>query len=610
MSPDGSPGQTTEESETSFPGSPASKLVASHPGPLVGLFCRWRARGRRVADYFGIENPSEFSAAAALLVLLIVFKVINIMRYRFGTDEPQHLHVIWGWARGFVQYRDICDNHMPLFQIIFAPVFALIGDRATILYWMRLILLPMYFVSAWCTYKIGELLFSRRTGLWALIMAGLYPGYNFYSLEFRTDNLWAPLWLLCILTVVKRGITVSAATTAGLLAGLCFGISMKTSLLFVSLLVSASLSVAFVGRARLGLTWKEIARCTAAFVLTALLIPTIIFFAFWIEGVWPQLRYWVFENNVVPGLINHPVWWIVAFPLLFPLCVLGAYWICRQAPDELTAFRRCLVFLFCGFYVPALWSYWPLVTGQDYIPYHPLGFVLYTGALLAISSGLQRQPFILGPLLRRAPLPAFIAGGEFLFGLFVHPFWVDGAKEETQLLRTILSLTKPSDYVLDEKGETIFRQRSFQPIWEPFVMERIRRGLIIDDAAERSIATRACVATLRQDMSVAATRFILENYVPIGKRLRVAGVFLRPSSADPSRADFKIEVPAFYKIVAADAEVSGLLDDTPYNGKARFLSPGPHTFRHVPTANPLVVLWAQAADRNFTPFNRRPASGD
>src|SRR5438477_8839 len=138
------------------------------------------------------------------------------------------------WARGFVQYRDVFDNHMPLFQIMFAPIFGLIGDRATILYWMRFILLPMYFVGAWCSYRIGELLFSRRAGIWAVILAGLYSTYHFTSFEFRTDNLWAPLWLLCVTVLISGAFTVPRALIAGLLLGFCFSVSMKSILLFLA----------------------------------------------------------------------------------------------------------------------------------------------------------------------------------------------------------------------------------------------------------------------------------------------------------------------------------------------------------------------------------------
>src|SRR5436190_3794730 len=83
---------------------------------ITFAFRSWIERG---ANY--LEMPrAEFMAAAGLFALMIAFKLVNMVRYRFDTDESQHMHVIWAWARGFVQYRDIFDNHMPLFQIMFA----------------------------------------------------------------------------------------------------------------------------------------------------------------------------------------------------------------------------------------------------------------------------------------------------------------------------------------------------------------------------------------------------------------------------------------------------------------------------------------------------------
>src|SRR5438034_4709802 len=207
-----------------------------------------RSLAQRGADYFGMSGSAEFMAAAGLFALMVVLKLVNITHYRFDSDESQHMHVIWAWARGFIQYRDVFDNHMPFFQIIFAPIFALIGDRATILYWMRFILLPMYFVGAWCTYRIGELLFSRRAGVWAVILVGFYALYHFTSLEFRTDNLWAPLWLLCVTTLISEALTVRRALVGGLLLGFCFGISMKSILLLLALLVSATIGLVLVRR--------------------------------------------------------------------------------------------------------------------------------------------------------------------------------------------------------------------------------------------------------------------------------------------------------------------------------------------------------------------------
>src|SRR5438477_12782555 len=198
---------------------------------------RGRALTRRMADYFGLSYPHEFTSAASLLIALILLRVITIIHYGFGSDEPQHLHVIWGWARGFVQYRDLADNHMPLFHILCAPIYRLIGDCGTILYWMRIVLQPLYVVAFWCTYRIGSLLFSRRVGVLAAILVGLSFDYAFCSVEFRMDNLWAPLWLLCLSILLGGTLTMRRALIAGFLMGLCFGVSMKTVLLVMSTVV-------------------------------------------------------------------------------------------------------------------------------------------------------------------------------------------------------------------------------------------------------------------------------------------------------------------------------------------------------------------------------------
>src|SRR5256714_4167540 len=163
------------------------EMVPESTGSTSGLASsRGRSLAERGGDYFGMSGQAEFIAAASLFALMIVFKLLNMMSYRFDSDESQHMHVIWAWARGFVQYRDLFDNHMPLFHILFAPIFGLIGDRATILYVMRFILLPLYFVAAWCTYRIGTSLFSKRIGISALILVGLYTRNHFGSVDFRT----------------------------------------------------------------------------------------------------------------------------------------------------------------------------------------------------------------------------------------------------------------------------------------------------------------------------------------------------------------------------------------------------------------------------------------
>ncbi len=567
-----------------------------------GVSLRGRSLAQRGAEYFGMSGSAEFMAAVSLFILMIVLRLVNMMQSRFDSDESQHMHVIWAWARGFIQYRDVFDNHMPLFQVMFAPIFGLIGDRATILYWMRFILLPLYFVAAWCTYRIGELLFSRRAGIWAVILTGLYPKYHFISFEFRTDNLWAPLWLLCITTLLSGALTVPRALIGGLLLGFCFGVSMKSILLLLTLLIGAVIALLLVGRKQLGQSWPHLARCTAAFAAATALVPCVIAGAFAVAGLWRDFRYYNFDHNLLPqpDVRNHPPWWIIIFPITVPLVIYAARLIVRAIPEPVVAFRRAFIFLICGFYVPALYSFWSLRSRQDYLPLYPLALTLLSGALLTVSSYLAKRDLHISPYLRRVPLPAFIALLDFSLVIITRPFWINRAQVETNLLRGLLRLTDPGDYVLDCKGETIFRQRCFWPVTESIMLARLKRGVVADNAAERAVETQTCVAVMKGRMPPTAKKFIWKNYIPVGNDLKVAGRFLGPSATDSRRMDFEVLIPAPYKIIARDGPVKGTLDATPYDG-ARFLAPGWHTFVQTSSRTQLAFLWAQAVDRDFLP---------
>src|SRR5262249_38375004 len=93
----------------------------------------------------------------------------SVRLHPIDSDETGHLHVAWGWTRGLIQYRDLFDNHMPLFHLLSAPLVAMIGETPNILYWMRIAVLPFGVIACWAVYQLGKSLFDRRTGAWAAI---------------------------------------------------------------------------------------------------------------------------------------------------------------------------------------------------------------------------------------------------------------------------------------------------------------------------------------------------------------------------------------------------------------------------------------------------------
>jgi hypothetical protein len=546
-------------------------------------------------------------AAAILFALMLLIRLIDILHYAFDSDEPQHLHVIWGWARGFVQYRDLFDNHMPLFQILFAPIFGLIGDRATILYEMRFLLLPMYFVAAWCTYQIGRSLFSRRVGIWAVILAGLYTPYHFASVEFRPDNVWAPLWLLCITVLIARPLTVRRALAAGLLLGLCFGISMKSFMFLFSIAVAASTTLLLVGRQRLLYSWLHLMRCVAAFVVSASIVPAIVMVFFAIKGVWRDFRYCVFDFNFLARGMDEAALGKrhLALTVMIALVIIG--YVARRmtcvSKDPSLGFRRGFVLIACASYFLAFKFFWPLTRHDNDPPFYPLAAVFCSAGLLAVPDALIGFRWNPRRILRLMPLPAFIAFGEMFVLLGMQPIWKDRTETETHLLHTMLALLEPGDFILDSKGETIFRQRCVRPVFEGITQSAIQRGIIVDKTPQRCVETRTCaVATiLIRRLPRDTRRFVKRNYLPVTNNLRIAGKELKPSATNSHEADFEVVISAPYEIISPDGTVSGTLDGTPYEG-ARFLAAGPHTFKPGSISHNLTLLWARAADRHFTPF--------
>jgi hypothetical protein len=237
---------------------------------------------------------------------------------------------------------------------------------------------PLYIVAFWCTYRIGSLLFSRRVGVWAAILVGLSFDYAFCSVEFRTDNLWAPLWLLCMVVLLSGALTTRRALIAGFLMGLCFGVSMKTLLLLMSMVIGGSMTLIFVGRERLGIGWGRNSRRVGS----------------------------VLRQRVDCSCYDHgrvcALWHLAAVPLLGfrsqrrARCdqssrMVGDYLCCRiptrrsrgasdcwpRPPRPIVAARRSFVLVTAGFFITALVSFWPFCRGRTTSPFirSPLSFV-------------------------------------------------------------------------------------------------------------------------------------------------------------------------------------------------------------------------------------------
>ncbi|MDQ6938966.1 MAG: glycosyltransferase family 39 protein, partial [Verrucomicrobiota bacterium] len=500
------------------------------------------------------------------------------------------LHVVWAWTRGLVQYRDVFDNHMPLFQMLCAPLLGVMGEHAQDLFWMRGLMLPLYFVSLWTTYRIGEKVFSRRVGIWSAVLLACYSNYHLCSTEFRTDNLWAPLWLLSLLVLISGTFSVRRALVSGLLLGLCFGVSMKTTLMLLTIVTAAVMAASLIGWSKLDLNWSEVAKSSAAFLGATATVPVSIFVFFAANGIWSQMHYCVFEHNLIHHTASTRSYLhLLILPVALPLLIYGlrkVFWNQLRSPKAFCALFLC--FVGCAYFL-ILESLWGHITRQDFLPFYPVAALVAVAGLCAVPSF-------------RVPLPAFAAVLMVTCSLLQHLPRTNAAAHEVDLVREVLQITRPDDYVFDRKGETVFRRRAFYYVLEGLTRERLRRHLITDDIEQRCIETHTCVAVTGAHIPARAQHFIEANYLRGPGRVRVAGYFLHPSPGD-KEMEFTVAIPADYVLIAPEGDVSGLLDGAPYE-HARFLEAGKHHFRLTSPAQRLALVWAPAVEQNFSPFAR------
>jgi hypothetical protein len=544
----------------------------------------------------GRPQRAERVVAFCLLALVLIVRIAYVFRYRVDSDEPQHLHVAWQWTLGLVSYRDFFDNHTPLFHIVMAPLLWCVGERADILGIARLFMVPFYLVALWAISLLGRSLFSARVGLWAPVFAGIFANYLFPTVEFRSDNLWAPAWLAALAVLFGGRPRLLRSFFAGVLAGISLGASMKTGLILGTLGAAAIVSLAVTPRAWSVRNCLTVLSHLACGVAGFAIVPGALLVFFWINGALPRLAYCIFEHNVLPPdvLVENriPKWTALGITLALLIAVAVALF--RRWKASPAAQGRVILFLHAGFTLAVLECAWPVMTRQNFLPVYPLVMLFLSALLVEVAQWISVQKS--RPLT--TPVLASLVGMMIVWTLLARPINRDLTLSAQHINGDALRLTTPDEFVMTYKGEVVFRRRPYYYVLEPFTRARLGSGLLPDEIAARLVATRTYVAmtsTLR--FPPAAQKFLTENYIPVGP-IRVAGKLL-PSPDASGLIPFHIELPADYTLLHK-GEPSGAveLDGKAFAGTG-FIDAGTHQLRIPVDWGDVALLWTRAVERGF-----------
>ena len=499
------------------------------------------------------------AAMVAIAAGAAVLRLALILRYRIDSDETQHLHVVWGYTHGLLQYRDLFDNHMPLFHLASIPFLLATGERPEALIAARVLMLPIFIAIVLLAYRIASSCYSKEAAMRATAIGVLAPVFFLCSLEYRPDSAWAACWLGTLAVLVAGPLTLRRSTVAGFLFGLAFAISAKTLLLGVSL----------AGAAIFAMRRRTLSRHALAFIGAAMIPVAAIAIWFAAHGAWDAFVNCTIAHNLVAS--EHPRRLLLLVPSVGITAVLARTIASSDAPPEIRQKRSFLLFA-AAIYGAGMISVWPIIESEHWLPFFP-------AAAAAIVPLFDNRVAKLAPLILLAELVWIVRASD--------P-WNDQTATTLDCIRQATALTRPGETVIDLKGEMLFRRRAVYSVFEKITKKKISTGLLRDTVAADVIRNRTMVVVLDNDSLPRDGRaFLRRNFIDVGL-LRVAGV-----SISKGQRSFVIEVPAEYALVTQGDRFDGLLDGLPYIAP-RYLDAGVHTIA-ANHAGALTLVWSRAA---------------
>jgi hypothetical protein len=239
-------------------------------------------------------------AALAALVAGLGVMVLRALHEQFDADEFQHLHLAWQVAGGRLLYRELFDNHGPLYTLLNAAQLQLTGAPASfeLLFWCRGQSIAMSLGLLALTYAIGRrLALPRPVALAAVGVTALLVMFQDKAGECRPDPLQNLFWfggLLLLLAPAARR-TGPCLFAAGALLGLAVLTNAKAAL------APFALALCYLGGPRLhGLPWPTVRRELALLSAGGLLVYLLALL-------------WFARLGTIADWHLHQFWWNLLF---------------------------------------------------------------------------------------------------------------------------------------------------------------------------------------------------------------------------------------------------------------------------------------------------------
>lgn len=137
-----------------------------------------------------------------LITIALLLRLPMIYTGYIDYDDFQHLHAARSIHQGMIPYRDFFEHHTPILHFLLAPLYGLLGDNISIIFFARCLILIFTIFLLYITYRLGKLLYGFNVSLYAVYFLCYLVIFLYSTLEIRPDMLGASFWLLSLILFI------------------------------------------------------------------------------------------------------------------------------------------------------------------------------------------------------------------------------------------------------------------------------------------------------------------------------------------------------------------------------------------------------------------------
>ncbi len=525
------------------------------------------------------------------IVYYIAIAAVFLMRLHlaltraFDPDEFSYLHWSYLILTGNVPYRDFFFIIIPAYQIFLLPVF-LFGQSTVVPVAARLWQLTLYAITAFLVYRVSVSFFKKQTGaLLSLLFFITFPMTIDKSIDIRPDMLMVAVILLAMLATNSFLIGLFVGASLVIHPKIIFAMPM-----LVYLIVTASKKPRIVP------------------VVIGFLIPFLLFFLYLsyhqaIPAAYTSILREALVANTGKGHFS-PLLALSPFPLVYltnggvslPWLVNSALWI-LAAIGLVILWKKQRKIAF------AMLLYFAFGIGLLFI--FPVPFLQYFIPLTVMVS------IIAGNIIGRSKTVIKV----IIVIAVVNSFFLQyrervtpnaNNKEQLQVIRDVLAVTKPNETIYDMVGSFVFRPDGYFICCHPYG-EFVKKLTNPPSSLRESLTRRQTKFLVMDQVGFVFWQtpepdltFLRANYLPtkynkiysLGQQFRcqngacVQYALTNQPASTMSTNTFTINVPETYTVMLEPKNLTIRIDGKEIqNGQTLGLSKGTHRFSVSPTTN-------------------------